>query len=68
MIFVFSPYFWGQMTCVNLEFYCVFSLLIFLVAEAYEIPLLQFIGAFMLCFGKESGTVILAFIMLGRII
>lgn len=67
-IFVFSPYFWGQMTCINLEFYCVFSLLVFLMAEAYKIPLLQFIGAFMLCFGKESGTVILAFIMAGRIV
>ena len=67
-VFAFSPYFLGQMTYINLEFFSVLAILLFLAGEANELRILQFIGALFLCFGKESTTVILVFMMLARIL
>lgn len=67
-LFSFSPYFLGQMACVNLEFYAVFAFLLFLAGEATGVYVIQFAGAALMCFGKESSTVALACMMLGKII
>ena len=67
-IFAFSPYYLGQMTCINLEFYSAFALLLFLAGEANKMRVLQFIAAILLCFGKESSTVVLVFMMLGKLL
>ena len=63
-LYAASPFFLGGMKCLNLELYLTFSLLLYLMASAYNFRALQFIAGFMLVFGKETGVVMLFLIMI----
>lgn len=67
-LYALSPFFFGAMKCLNLEFYLAFSLLVYLAASAYDLRGLQYIGGFMLIFGKETGVVIMLAIMAANVL
>lgn len=68
LAFAFSPFTFGLVYTIGLEWYLMLGLLIFLWAEAEQVPLAQGLGMVMICFSKETGVVILFALMATKLL
>lgn len=66
-VFGFSPFLFGLSWAFSLENFIVLGILLFLWADFKGLSFLQTIAAFMICFSKETGVVVLAAIMAIRL-
>lgn len=67
-VFALSPFQLGSVYSISLETFLIFGLLLFFWGEVEEMPFGQVVGALMICFGKETGAVVLCCIMAARLL
>ena len=66
-VYAFSPFTFGLVYSISLETFLMFGMLLFFWGEAERLPLCQVLGALLICFGKETGAVLLCCIMAVRL-
>ncbi len=66
-VYAFSPFMFGLVYSINLEFFLAFGMLLFFWAQIEQLPFVQTIAALLICFSKETGAVFLVAVMAVRL-
>ncbi|MBQ9086146.1 MAG: hypothetical protein IJY47_03055 [Clostridia bacterium] len=68
LTFSFSPFTFGLVYTVGLEWFLMFGILLFFWGDAEGLPVMQGFGMLLMCFSKETGVVLLFAIMAVRLL